>query len=50
MPFLANICLFAFKDVVKIIHKNKEDQNAILDLSKNNVTIIPSSLKEVCHI
>lgn len=28
-----------FKDVVKLIHKNKEEQNPILDLSKNNVRI-----------
>jgi hypothetical protein len=25
-------------DVAKLIHKNKEEQNSILDLSKNNVT------------
>lgn len=35
------------KDVVKLIHKNKDEQSPILDLSKNNVTIIPTSLKEV---
>ena len=35
------------KDVVKLIHRNKDEQSPILDLSKNNVTIIPTSLKEV---
>ena len=34
-------------DVAKFIHKNKEEANPILDLSKNNVTILPASLKEV---
>jgi hypothetical protein len=30
--------MFALKDVAKLIHKNKEEQNPILDLSKNNVS------------
>ena len=43
-----NITFFSYlKDVVKLIHKNRDEQSPILDLSKNNVTIIPTSLKEV---
>ncbi|CAF0781503.1 unnamed protein product [Brachionus calyciflorus] len=37
-------------DVAKLIHRNKEEQNLILDLSKNNITVIPTALKELSHL
>ena len=37
-------------DVLKSIHRNRDELNSILDLSKNNITVIPTALKELAHL